>query len=192
MSQYDVDLAFQRIWQHRRFSEADLATIVDATHHPASPHAAGYLSNLSSRHPEACRAIEEMAASPSSESRLTALLCLARNTPPDTTLSVLRRLIADPDPHVRDPAAMRAAELHRHELSDDLSRVMEIESNPSVRQSYRIACDLLRDGYAIQTMPDGHRELYALCRTGIVTTSINEAQLQEIGLAEYVRQWRRF
>lgn len=169
-----ADRAFQRIWQQRRFSLADLDVIARAA---AIDEGGNYLCILSRRYPrEVFDALRAMYAAGNSSQRQAAIRTLTARLDRDAVHHLLVSAFSnDPNPNVRTAAAFHAARFGRRSFLAPLERQATREQ-PENQKWFAMACDVLRTGYTIEVHANGSRSIWVLTRrSGLVSATVDPA-----------------
>jgi hypothetical protein len=122
-----------------------------AIHEPATQ----LLAHLTANHEAARIAVEKMAAQPNWQYRFNALMSLGPSSPKDFATQLVRRLLADASPRVREKAADQALQLGLGALGDALHEAAAKETSDTALTALEFSRDLLRDGYTVRPSGDG-------------------------------------
>ncbi len=189
--------AFDSIKSTRRTTPDLLAPIVEAassSRRPLYENATGFLAVLTGEHDEARTAVAEMAVDPRSHVRFNAILCLAKVTPLQFTLRLIRQGLRDKSASVRRKAADWAGRLRIQEVVPELEEALEKEANRKAKDTIEFDLRLLRDGYILQPDEDDGFEVTTFLTDGGVTGRwVRRSELESRGLdvivAELAARW---
>ena len=155
--------AYELCRRRKSITRDMLAPIVAAASSHRGPlwgSSTDFLRELTSKHPSAREAVQEMAASRSAKTRFNAVLSVGRDAPRDFRIALLRPLITDRSAEVRWRAAESAALVHDlSELLPELQRALAAERSAKAKLTIDRAIQILRDGHIAEREPDGQWRL---------------------------------
>jgi hypothetical protein len=135
---------------------ADTVTLGPIVRAACDPHvvvyenATGLLAHLTAEYEVARGAVTEMSKQRNWQSRLSALLSLGTTTPAEFSERIVRALLFDKSPHVREKAADQALRLGLRGLVDALREAILTESDATVLSGLEFSSAMLKDGYIVK------------------------------------------
>jgi hypothetical protein len=122
-----------------------------AIHEPATQ----LLGVLTADHEAARVAVEKMAQQSNWQYRLNALLCLGPATPSVFATALVRGLLADASPRVREKAADQALQLGLDGVGDALREAAAKETSDTALVALEFCRELLENGYIVKPSGEG-------------------------------------
>ena len=143
--------------------EADrLAPVVDAARSPyfvAFDIGMHFLCRIAAMHEVARSAMRNLLASGKAQVRVNLIRVVHDRLPKEFCIELIRRGLTDRSKRVREVAAEQARILLLHELLPDLQQSEENEDDAKMKFAMNGAIALIRDGYFVNTHPDGSKSL---------------------------------
>ena len=152
-------------------------------------NATQWLAHLTTKFSEPVAIFERMSRAPESHVRFAALVGIGSRAPRATLVEIVLRGIADRHASVRWKAVEKAQRHRVVEALPVIERQRLVERSEKVRRVIDFELPLLRDGYSLETVADGHH-LIVSGRGGVRSGVVSEEELEREGVARLVAQWR--
>jgi hypothetical protein len=153
---------FEALANQKAIEPDDLTPIIDAARSPyivAWDIGMHFLCRVAAIHEVGRNAMRNLLACGKAQVRVNLITELHDRLPKEFCIELIRRGLVDRSKRVREAAADKARILILHELLPDLKRCEEDELQAEMKLAMNWAIALIRDGYFVNTLPDGSKSL---------------------------------